>query len=134
LQQAALRARPDNHMAAHELGVLLAESGHFAESDQLLRQVARHAPHPVVYRNLARVERRLGRPDLAADSERQADLLAARGIEGDSNIQWVSAETLARTPDAIGSGAAPQGQAPGPQTPSRTSVPMIARGWAPLWR
>ena len=32
LQQAALLARDDNHLAAHELGVLLAESGHYVEA------------------------------------------------------------------------------------------------------
>ena len=119
-------------MAAHELGVLLAESGHYAESDELLRQVASRAPHPVVFRNLARVERQLGRPDLAAASERQADLLAARGVGGDPNVQWVTPDSLARTPDTLGPGATPPMMAGSPSgagpTMAPPAVPMMARG------
>jgi tetratricopeptide (TPR) repeat protein len=118
LQQAALLARSDNHMAAHELGVLLAESGHYAESDAMLQQVAQRAPHPVVFRNLARVERQLGRPDLAVASERQAEYLASRGVGGDGNVMWVPAETLMRTSDPLA-----------PAAP-----PMMARGPAPMVR
>ncbi len=121
LQNAALLARNDNHFAAHELGVLLAESGHFVESAGLLRQVAANAPDAVVFRNLARIERQLGRPDLASLSERQATMLASRGADG-GNVQWVRSDVLARTPDAMG----PPG--------SRTPAAMIARGPAPMMR
>jgi hypothetical protein len=126
LQQAALLARGDNHLAAHELGVLLAESGHFAESEVWLNQVAVQAPHPVVFRNLARVERQLGRADLAAMAERQADFLASRGAGGRPNVQWVTAQALVQTPDSMGPGGTP---AVGPAT-----VPMTARGPAPIQR
>jgi tetratricopeptide (TPR) repeat protein len=118
LQQAALHARPDNHLAAHELGVLLAEGGHYPESGQLLRQVAQHAPHPVVYRNLARVERRLGQLDHAIASERHAEYLAARGVDGLGNVRWVQPDALARQSD--------------PLAPAAT--PMMARGPAPTQR
>jgi tetratricopeptide (TPR) repeat protein len=118
LQQAALYARPDNHLAAHELGVLLAEGGHYPESGQLLRQVATHAPHPVVYRNLARVERRLGQIDYAVASERHAEYLAARGVDGLGNVQWVQPDALARQSDPLAPAAAP----------------MMARGPAPSQR
>ncbi len=107
LQQAALLARSDNHLAAHELGVLLAESGHYGDSHHLLRQVAAHAPHPVVFRNLARVQRQLGQIDLAAASERQAEFLAMRGVGGEGPVQWVSPDALARTPDSLPPSAAP---------------------------
>jgi tetratricopeptide (TPR) repeat protein len=132
LQEAALWARSDNHLAAHELGVLLAESGHYMESDQLLRQVATRAPHAVVYRNLARVERQLGRPDLAQASERQAAYLASRGIDVGGPVAWVSADALARTPDAVGSASPPENIAatqprPGQAGP-RQGIPMTARG------
>jgi tetratricopeptide (TPR) repeat protein len=129
LQNAALMARNDNHLAAHELGVLLAESGHYGESEQLLRQVAAHAPDPVVFRNLARVERRLGRADLATRDEQQAAFLVARGAGGDPNIAWVPAEALARTPDAMGPMATParMAAAPGGPAGSPQSAPMTAR-------
>jgi tetratricopeptide (TPR) repeat protein len=137
LQEAALWARSDNHLAAHELGVLLAESGHYVESDQLLRQVATRAPHAVVYRNLARVERQLGRPDLAQVSERQAAYLASRGADGGAAVAWVSSDALARTPDSMGAGTAtanmaaaqPMQLAPGHAGPSQ-NAPMTARGQA----
>jgi hypothetical protein len=114
LQQAALLARSDNHLAAHELGVLLAESGHYGDSNHLLRQVAAHAPHPVVFRNLARVQRQLGQPGLAVASERQAEFLAMRGVGGDGPVQWVSADALARTPDPLAPSAAPARMATAP--------------------
>jgi tetratricopeptide (TPR) repeat protein len=133
LQEAALRARSDNHLAAHELGVLLAESGHYVESDQLLRQVATRAPHAVVYRNLARVERQLGRPDLAQASERQAAYLASRGADGGAVVAWVSSDALARTPDAMGVGSASTNMAGAPpmqQAAPGQNSPMMARGQA----
>jgi hypothetical protein len=107
LQQAALLARSDNHMAAHELGVLLAEGGHLAESGMMLRQVAERAPDPVVFRNLARVESQLGRPDVAAAYQRSAELLAARGNAPGGPVQWVPPATLARTPDPLAPPANP---------------------------
>jgi hypothetical protein len=118
LQQAALLARADNHLAAHELGVLLAEGGHFVESGMMLRQVAERAPDPVVFRNLARVERQLGRPDLAAASQRHAELLAARGDAAGAPVQWVPPAALARTPDPL----------------APPANPMMARGFAPTMR
>lgn len=129
LQNAALLARDDNHLAAHELGVLLAESGHYAESERLLRQVAGHAPDPVVFRNLARVDRRLGRADLAVRDEQQAEYLAARGAGGDQSIAWVPAAALARTPDPLGPMATPGRMASAPGVPGGLPqpAPMTAR-------
>jgi hypothetical protein len=113
LQHAALLARDDNHLAAHELGVLLAESGHFVESEYLLSQVAAKQPHPVVFRNLARVQRKLGREQLAAASEQQAQFLAGRDAAQSGNIVWVSPQVLAQTSDAL--------------TPSTTPAPITAQ-------
>jgi hypothetical protein len=118
MQQAALLARSDNHFAAHEIGVLLAEGGHFAESGLMLRQVAERAPDPVVFRNLARVENQLGRPDLAAASQRQAELLAARSNSAGAPVQWVPPASLARTPDPL----------------APPANPMMARDVAPVVR
>jgi hypothetical protein len=101
LQHAALLACDDNHLAAHELGVLLAESGHFAESEFLLSQVAAKQPHPVVFRNLARVQRKLGHEQTAAASEQQAQFLASRETAQSGNVVWVSPQVLARTGDAL---------------------------------
>jgi hypothetical protein len=102
LQHAALLARDDNHLAAHELGVLLAESGHLVESEYLLSQVAVKQPHPVVFRNLARVQRKLGREQVALASDEQARLLTGRAAAQSGNIVWVSPQVLAQTGDAMG--------------------------------
>jgi hypothetical protein len=122
LQQAALLARDDNHLAAHELGVLLAESGHYAEAEYLLNQVAVREPHPVVFRNLARVERKLGHAQLAGLSEQQAQFMLSRGASGNNGVVWVSPEALAQagdplTPSAATNQVAGQGQV-GQQNPA----------------
>jgi len=122
LQQAALAARSDNYLAAHELGVLLAESGHYPESQVLLSQVAAREPNPVVLRNLAQVERKLGREAAAVAVERQADFYAARvGDPRASGVQWVAPQTLAQTgegatsPRRVAARGAPSGPPLAPQ-------------------
>ena len=117
LQQAALLARSDNHLAAHELGVLLAETGHLVDSEYILAQVAGREPHPVVYRNLARVQRKLGREDLASVSDQQARRLAEQGMSSTNGVMWVDPQTLTRTGDALAPAAAPSQVAAGPPVP-----------------
>jgi tetratricopeptide (TPR) repeat protein len=99
LQHAALLARPDNNLAAHELGVMLAESGHYQEAEYMLNQVATRQPHATVLKNLARVQRKLGRDALAAISDQQAQLLAAADSNG--AVRWVPPQTLAQATDAV---------------------------------
>jgi hypothetical protein len=95
-QQAALLAHNDNYLAAHELGLLLAETGHFPEAKHLLAQVAIQQPNVMVYRNLARIEEAMGdhaRAQLCrAEGERLAQL--GRGPQG--NIAWVSKQEFSR--------------------------------------
>lgn len=117
LQQAALLARSDNHLAAHELGVLLAETGHLVDSEYILAQVAGREPHPVVYRNLARVQRKLGREDLASVSDQQARRLAEQGMSSTNSVMWVDPQTLARTGDPLAPAAPPSQVAAGPPVP-----------------
>jgi hypothetical protein len=123
LQQAALLARDDNHLAAHELGVLLAESGHYVESEHLLAQVATKQPHPVVFRNWARVQRKLGQEQLAVMSEQQAQTLAAR--EGSGMVTWVPPAALAQTGDTVAP-ASPPRMANSPAAPRQMGRPAIA--------
>ncbi|NOZ39710.1 MAG: hypothetical protein GXP24_05730 [Planctomycetes bacterium] len=89
-QQAALLAHNQNYLAAHELGVLLATSGHFAEAEQLLKHVAAREPNAVVYRNLSRVQEKLGQSDQALGSRDHARQLGRQGVTGTNNVQWVS--------------------------------------------
>ncbi len=95
-QQAALLAHNQNHLAAHELGVLLASSGHFAEAEQLLKQVAARESNAVVYRNLARVQEELGQPEQALASRDFARQLSHQGATGTNNVHWVPTEQFAQ--------------------------------------
>jgi hypothetical protein len=117
LQQAALLARDDNHLAAHELGVLLAETGHYIESEYLLNQVAAREPHPVVFRNLARVQRKLGHEQSAMASDRQAQTMATHGPVNNNGIIWVPPAALAQTGDAMPAAASQSHVAAKPPIP-----------------
>ncbi len=96
-QQAALLAHNQNHLAAHELGVLLATSGHFSEAHQLLRQVAVREPNAVVLKNLARVQEQLGHSTHAVANREYAQQLSQQGATGTDNVQWVSPQQFAQT-------------------------------------
>ncbi|MEM8945245.1 MAG: hypothetical protein AAGD11_08680 [Planctomycetota bacterium] len=96
-QQAALLAHNQNHLAAHELGVLLARSGHFAEAQQLLMQVAAREPNAVVYRNLARVQEELGQTGQALASREYASQLIQQGATGTSTVNWVPPTQFAQS-------------------------------------
>jgi len=95
-QQAALFAHDQNYLAAHELGVLLATSGHFAEAELLLKNVAADQPNAVVYRNLARVQEKLGQPAQALANRDHARQLSQHGATGTNNVQWVSPDQFAQ--------------------------------------
>jgi hypothetical protein len=95
--------------------VLLAESGHYIESEHLIAQVAATQPHPVVFRNWARVQRKLGREQLAAMSEQHAQALAAR--EGSGLVTWVPPQSLAQTGDTVAPAAPPARIAASPTPP-----------------
>lgn len=94
-QQAALFAHQGNHIAAHELGVLLADAGHLMEAEQLLSQVAEREPNSIVFRNLAHVQAKLGYPQHAAANRAQADQLVRRGADRNKPVQWLSPEAFA---------------------------------------
>ncbi len=99
-QQAALLAHDQNHLAAHELGVLLADSGHYAEAEKLLQQVVQQEPLAVVYRNLARVQKKLGHFSQAAASEQQASRVAQQLGNENKQVQWVTPTQFTQASDA----------------------------------
>jgi hypothetical protein len=68
----------------------------------LIGEVAVREPNAVVLRNLARVQRKLGREELAAASEQQAQFYANRDGAGPGahGVVWVNPATLVRTGDA----------------------------------
>ncbi len=117
-QQAALMSHGQNHMAAHELAVLLAESGQFAAAQELLLKVSTHQPNATVYANLARVQQRLGLTEQANIGHALAVQLARQGAGGASPIRWIAPEDFIRT------GGGPVQVTP---TPGNGKLPMTRR-------
>lgn len=128
-QQAALLAHNQNHLAAHELGVLLASSGHLAEARQLLTQVAAREPNAIVFRNLARIQDQLGQSTEAVASRDYALQLTQQGATGTNNVQWVSPTQFAET-----SGQAPRYVAAQQPPVNRTPLPGSRRSASPTVR
>jgi len=129
-QQAALLVHPYNHLAAHELGVLLADAGRYEEAERLLKQVAEKAPHPVVLRNLARVQYKLGLAGQAAENNRKAQQLAANPNVAGRRIKWVSPSVFASATDATTFNMPAPSRSGPPQTSgprSATEPELVAR-------
>lgn len=129
-QQAALLAHNQNYFAAHELAVLLAESGHLVESENLLKQVASRRPNPTVYRNLAHVQQRIGRTQQAAYNRALATQMAGRSTLGSGQIRWVGPESFGTAqvaPSQLGGPVPAASQPPYDQrtamTPPRAAQP-----------
>ncbi len=130
-QQASLLAHDQNHLAAHELAVLLADSGHYAEAEHLLKQVVAREPNAIVYRNLARVQEKLGRTQQASTNHGFAQQLISQGAGGPNNVQWVSPQQFSRansTPTRFAS-VVPRPSASAPAVPPQQSPPS-----PPNWR
>jgi tetratricopeptide (TPR) repeat protein len=125
-QQAALLAHNENYLAAHELGVLLAETGHFPEAQHLLSQVAAEQPNAVVYRNLARVQDEMGRHQDAQSSRTKSQLLAQQGRGPRQNVNWVSQQEFSR--DQMNTFTTPA-----PQVANRAAAPAQAAPTT-VWR
>jgi len=94
-QQAALLAHKGNYLAAHELGVLMARTGHLAEAEILLKVVSNREPSPIVYRNLAQVLREQGNHQQAEANRLQAQQLTQQKGAQPGGVQWVSTERFA---------------------------------------
>jgi len=122
-QQGALLAHNENYLAAHELGVLLAETGHFPEAQHLLGQVAAEQPNAVVLRNLARVQDELGQHGEALNSRHQAEMLAQQGRGPKPNVAWVAPQDFSRN----------QMNTFAPQVASRPAAPTQSSP-AVVWR
>lgn len=129
-QQAALLAHNQNHLAAHELGVLLASSGHLAEAQQLLTQVAAREPNAIVFRNLARIQDQTGQSAEAVASRDYARQLTQQGATGTNNLQWVSptqfAETSGQAPRYVAAQQPPVNRPPLPGS-RRFASPTVRR-------
>jgi hypothetical protein len=98
---AALAARPDNHLAANELGVMLCRGRRAAESAQLFQRTIDFAPSALAYHNLAIAQGKLGMHGQAAANEQESQRLAAweratGAVSRRAGVQWVSPEQMSR--------------------------------------
>ncbi len=101
LYQAALLANGNNFCAAHELGVLLAETGHLEQARDLLIRSVSISPQAVTWHSLASVHARLGESKLAEQAQAEADALPRPRTSGSRpDVQWVDANRFAGTASA----------------------------------
>jgi tetratricopeptide (TPR) repeat protein len=100
LHQAALLSDERNFRAAHELGVLLAQSGRWEQARQCLTMAAAIGQQPASWHNLAIVHERLG--DAAAAAQARARLKGRAGtrLSAAPQVHWVDPGTLARIQSA----------------------------------
>lgn len=93
--QAALLVYPRNLMAANDLGVLLAEAGHWEGARQVLEYAVAVNPQSVGWQNLAVVYQQLGNAPMARHARQMADAatrqeMARRdGPPGSDKVQWL---------------------------------------------
>ncbi len=114
LYQAALICEPQNFRAAHELGVLLAGSGQLELARELLMGSVAQSPQPIMLKNLAVVQSRLGEGEMAAQTRQQADALQQTQPDTKAPpVQWVDPATFASL-----------GAQPNANIPSRPAPPI----------
>jgi len=98
---AALAVRPDNHLAANELGVLLCRNGRPAESVRLFERAIDFAPSATAYHNLAVSQRKLGMHGQAVANDQESQRLAAwerstGAVSQRVGVRWVAPGDMAR--------------------------------------
>jgi hypothetical protein len=99
---ASLDVAPGNHLAANEIGVLLARGGRAWEASIMFRHAINVSPSATTYHNLAVVDRQLGYHDQASANEYYAQQLAQRdraaGVASQANgVRWVAPQEMGRT-------------------------------------
>lgn len=105
MYRAALVAHPRNHLAANELGVLLARAGRYEQAATSLEWAAQLAGTATIYRNLAVVQNNRGEKALAANARAQSERLAllertSGEVSRRHGVQWVAPQDMARVSDS----------------------------------
>ena len=98
---AALGARPDNHLAANELGVLLCRTGRPGDAARLFERAIDSAPSATAYHNLAVAQRKLGMHGQSSANEQESQRLAAweraaGAVSQRVGVRWVAPADMAR--------------------------------------
>jgi len=133
--QAALLVCPQNFMAANDLGVLLAQHGHYADARRVLEHSLEICRQSTGWRNLAVVYQQLGQGALArrayalAEAARRAE--AARSGQpqppAQQLVRWVDPATLAQASTEPPLGLPPADPKAAPQGPtSAAGKPAVA--------
>ncbi len=137
--QAAIFTYPKNHLAANDLGVLLARAGSNRQAHAMLQYSLSLHGNASGWRNLVVVSHRLGQQQIAAHARQR--LALAQRIEADRRkatlgganpaVRWVDPATFARTgnnhplspqPNAVKSNRALSPPAPQRQPPRPTAT------------
>lgn len=145
LHEAALLAHPENHLAAHELGVVLTKLGLFERAVAMLTRSVQLHPSSTAYRNLAVASRRFGRHQQAATAERYAAQMAEQErIAGasPSRVTWLDPEAFSRTSERTAavpadmSRAGREGHAPPNVGAGKGKDSNGTSGWwkLPIWK
>jgi tetratricopeptide (TPR) repeat protein len=143
MYEAAAIVRPDNPLAANELGVSLARSGRYAHAHSHLVRAVQLAPVASHHHNLAVVEQRLGRNEVARQLQATADQLARRELASGQvaqrhGVAWVSPQEFNRTSDAAPVDSTPRAAPPhvAASADSSDSSPPQSRGswWSDVFR
>jgi tetratricopeptide (TPR) repeat protein len=133
---AALDVAPGNHLAANEVGVLLARGGRPLEASIMFRHAIDVAPSATVYHNLAVVDRRLGYHDQSNANEVYARQLAQRdraagAISKANGVRWVAPHEMSRAgqplPFEASQNQAANRRTPQPQRPAVGQVETAAK-------
>lgn len=101
--RAAVLAHAGNTLAANEVGVHLARAGLYDQAHAALTGALPHNPDSTLFRNLAVVERALGRAELAQAAEVHAQRLAAyeknaNRVSRNRGVQWMNPGDFASIP------------------------------------
>ncbi len=126
MHAAALDARPDNHLAANEFGVLMCRTGRPAEAAWLFERTIDHAPSANAYHNLAVAQQNLGLHGLANANEQESQRLAAQERAGGAvsrraGIEWVSPDEMARVAQVAPLAPTPTGATLPPAAPAKSA-------------
>ena len=136
MYRAAVTSHPENYLAANELGVRLAKSGHYESAQSMLRHAAKQPSNATVYENLAAVEQALGNQAEATKLANAARRVAQREYANNEvsrrhGVTWVDPKAFqsgnpAIAPQAAETVSQSPPQAPATQPTSQTQEPRSA--------